>query len=184
MLFRSGYILLGIGLLSNTGLSGAIVHLFNHGITKAALFMGVGALVLRSGSSFYARIEGMGKVMPWTSFAIVIAGLSLIGVPGTAGFISKWVLVQAAIEQGWWPIALAVVASSLLAIIYVWRVIEVLYMKQPADPTPREAPLSMLVPMWIMALSTIWFGLDTDLTMTAARAAADGLLNGFTMGGH
>jgi len=179
-----GYILLGIGMLSTTGLTAAIVHLFNHGITKAALFMGVGALVLRSGSSFYARIEGMGKVMPWTSFAIVIAGLSLIGVPGTAGFISKWVLVQAAIEQGWWPIALAVVASSLLAIIYVWRMIEVLYMKQPADPTPREAPLSMLIPMWIMALSTIWFGLDTDLTMTAARAAADGLLNGFTMGGH
>ncbi len=178
-----GYILLGIGLLSNTALSGAIVHLFNHGITKAALFMGVGALVLRSGSSFYARIEGMGKVMPWTSFAIVIAGLSLIGVPGTAGFISKWVLVQAAIEQGWWWIALAVVASSLLAIIYVWRMIEVLYMKQPVDATRREAPLSMLIPLWIMALSTIWFGLDTDLTMTAARTAADGLLNGFTMGG-
>jgi len=178
-----GYILLGIGLLSATGLSGAIVHLFNHGITKAALFMGVGALVLQSGSSFYARIEGMGKVMPWTSFAIVIAGLSLIGVPGTAGFISKWVLVQAAIEQGWWWIALAVVASSLLAIIYVWRVIEVLYMKQPVDATRREAPLSMLIPMWIMALSTIWFGLDTDLTMSAARAAADGLLNGFVTGG-
>lgn len=178
-----GYILLGIGLLSHTGLSGAIVHLFNHGITKAALFMGVGALVLRSGSSFYARIGGMGKVMPWTSFAIVIAGLSLIGVPGTAGFISKWVLVQAAIEQGWWPIALAIVASSLLAVIYVWRVVEVLYMQQPLDATRREAPLSMLIPLWIMALSTIWFGLDTDLTMAAARAAADGLLNGFTVGG-
>ncbi len=178
-----GYILLGIGLLSSTGLSAAIVHLFNHGITKAALFMGVGAIVLRSGSSFYTRIEGMGKVMPWTSFAIVIAGLSLIGVPGTAGFISKWVLVQAAIEQGWWWIALAVVGSSLLAIIYVWRVIEVLYMKQPVDATRREAPLSMLVPLWIMALSTIWFGLDTEMTMSAARAAAHGLLNGFASGG-
>ena len=74
-------------------------------------------------------------------------------------------------------------ASSLLAIIYVWRMIEVLYMKQPVDATRREAPLSMLIPLWIMALSTIWFGLDTDLTMTAARTAADGLLNGFTMGG-
>lgn len=178
-----GYILLGIGLMSTTGLSAAIVHLFNHGITKAALFMGVGALVLRTGSSFYVKIEGMGKVMPWTSFAIVIAGLSLIGVPGTAGFISKWVLVQAAIEQGWWPIALAVVASSLLAVIYVWRIIEVLYMKQPVDPTRREAPLSMLIPLWIMAGATIWFGIDTELTMNAARTAADGLLNGFSTGG-
>ncbi|KPU83989.1 cation:proton antiporter [Marinosulfonomonas sp. PRT-SC04] len=177
-----GYILLGISLLSTTGLSAAIVHLFNHGITKAALFMGVGAIVLRSGSSFYVRINGMGKVMPWTSFAMVIAGLSLIGVPGTAGFISKWVLVQAALELGWWPIALAIVASSLLSIIYVWRMVEVLYMTAPADPRRREAPLSMLIPIWIMAGSTIWFGLDTELTMSAARAAADGLLNGFAIG--
>ena len=180
-----GYILLGIGLLSTTGLTAAIVHLFNHGITKAALFMGVGALVLRSGSSFYAKIEGMGKVMPFTSFAIVIAGLSLIGVPGTAGFISKWVLVQAAIEQGYWPLALAIVGSSLLAIVYVWRVIETLYMKQPAEGLSRqEAPLTMLVPLWIMAGATVWFGIDTDLTMTAARTAADGLLHGFMAGGQ
>ena len=181
-----GYILVGISLLSTTGLGGAIVHLFNHGITKAALFMGVGALVLRTGSSFYVKIEGMGKVMPFTSFAIVIAGLSLIGVPGTAGFISKWMLVQAAIEQGWWPIALAIVASSLLAVIYVWRVVEVLYMKQPADGyTTKDAPLSMLAPLWIMALATIWFGFDTDLALTAARSAADGFLHGFEMvGGH
>ena len=90
-------------------------------------------------------------------------------------------LVQAALELGWWPIALAIVASSLLAIIYVWRMVEVLYMTAPADPTRREAPLSMLIPIWIMAGSTIWFGLDTELTMSAARAAADGLLNGFAV---
>ena len=105
-----GYILLGIGLLTETGLTGAIVHLFNHGITKAVLFMGVGALALRVGGSWYDRIEGLGKTMPWTSAAIVIGGLSLIGVPGTAGFISKWVLVQAALEKGWWPVALLIVA--------------------------------------------------------------------------
>ncbi len=180
-----GYILLGIGMLSHTGLTASTVHLFNHGITKAALFMGVGALVFRTGSSFYGRLEGMGKLMPFTSFAIVIAGLSLIGIPGTAGFVSKWVLVQAALELGWWPIALAIVASSLLAVIYVWRVVETLYMKQPAAGAARaEAPLSMLIPLWIMALSTIWFGLNTDLTLAAARAAADGFLTDFGAGGQ
>ena len=174
-----GYILLGIALLSHTGLTAAIVHLFNHGITKAALFMGVGALVFNSGSSFYDKIQGMGKTMPFTSFAIVIAGLSLIGIPGTAGFISKWVLVQGALEKGWWPIALLIVVSSLLAVIYVWRVIETLYMKQPVKGAVRkEAPLTMLIPLWIMSLATLWFGFDTDLTLTAARAAADGLLGG------
>jgi multicomponent Na+:H+ antiporter subunit D len=161
------------------------VHLFNHAITKAALFMGAGALVYRCGSSFHDRIQGMGRVMPFTSFAIVIAGLSLIGIPGTAGFVSKWMLVQAAFELGWWPVALLVVASSLLAVMYIWRLVETLYMKQPATGAPdKEAPLVMLVPLWIMALATIYFGIDTDLTLSVARIAADGLLAGFGAGGQ
>ena len=174
-----GYMLLGISLLTELGLTAAIAHLFNHGITKATLFMGVGILVLRSGGSFYNRIQGMGKTMPWTSAAIVIGGLSLIGVPGTAGFISKWVLVEATIEKGWWPISVLIVLSSLLAVIYVWRVFETLYLKAPLAGTDyKEAPLSMLIPMWILALACIYFGFATDVTLTASRAAAQGLLAG------
>jgi multicomponent Na+:H+ antiporter subunit D len=181
-----GYILLGIGMLSETGLTASIVHLFNHGITKAALFMGVGAYVLRANGSFYDRIEGLGRAMPWTSAAVVIGGLSLIGVPGTAGFVSKWVLVQAALEQGWWPVALMIVASSLLAVVYVWRVVEILYLKSPGKVAEgiREAPLTMLVPMWIMALACLYFGLDTNLTLGASGTAAHGLLNSSQLLAH
>jgi len=174
-----GYMLLGIGLLNESGVAAAVAHLFNHGITKAALFMGVGALVLRSGGSFFDRINGMGKLMPWTSAAIVIGGLSLIGVPGTAGFLSKWLLVQGALEKGWWPIAVLVVLSSLLAVIYVWRVIEAMYLRSPAsDIEAKEAPLSMLIPIWIMALACIYFGFATDITLAASHTAAQGLLAG------
>jgi len=174
-----GYILLGISFLSETGLTAAIAHLFNHGITKAVLFMGVGAIVLRTGGTFYDRITGMGQAMPWTSGAIVVGGLSLIGVPGTAGFISKWVLVQGALEKGWWPVALLIVLSSLLAVIYVWRVIEALYLSQPADGVDAsEVSLWMIAPIWMMALACIYFGLATDITITAARSAAHGLLAG------
>ena len=174
-----GYMLLGIGLLSETGLTAAIVHLFNHGITKAALFMAAGAFVLRSGGAFYRNIEGIGRVMPWTSAAAVIAGLSLIGVPGTAGFVSKWVLVQAALEKGWWLVAVLVVASSLLAVLYVWRGIEAIYLKTPApEVEAREAPLAMLVPIWIMALACVYFGLATDITIGAAQTAAESLMAG------
>ena len=176
-----GYILLGIGLLSETGLTAGIAHLFNHAITKATLFMGVGAFVLRAGGSFYDRIEGLGRTMPWTSAAVVIGGLSLIGVPGTAGFISKWLLVQAALEKGWWPVAMLIVASSLLAVVYVWRVVEALYLKTPgtaAAAAARDVPLGMLLPLWGMALATIYFGFDTNLTLGASRTAAQALLAG------
>ena len=174
-----GYMLLGIALMNASGIAATMVHLFNHGITKAALFMGVGALVLRTKSSFYARIRGMGRVMPLTGAAMVVGGLSLIGVPGTAGFISKWVLVQAAFEHGWWPVAFLVVLSSLLAVIYVWRFVEVLYLHAPVPSADkREAPLSMVIPMWVMALACVYFGLHTELTMGAAQTAAAELLAG------
>jgi multicomponent Na+:H+ antiporter subunit D len=174
-----GYILLGVALLSETGLMAAIIHLFNHGITKAALFMGVGAYVLRSGSSFYIHLQGLGKTMPWTSAATVIGGISLIGVPGTAGFLSKWLLVQAALEQGYWPLAILIVASSLLAVMYVWRLIEILYLSTPtSERVVKETPLSMLLPLWLMAIACIYFGFETDITMGAAKVAAQALLSG------
>jgi multicomponent Na+:H+ antiporter subunit D len=180
-LAQIGYMLLGIALLNVTGLTASIVHLFNHGITKAVLFMAVGALVLRADSSFYYRIRGMGRVMPVTAACMVVGGLSLIGVPGTAGFISKWELVQAALEKGWWPISLMVVASSLLAVIYVWRVIEVMYLHQPAtNAVHKEAPWTMLLPMILLAVACVYLGADTQLTLGAAATAAEGLLAGTT----
>ena len=95
----------------------------------------------------------------------------------TVGFISKWYLVQAALAQGWWPVAGLVVASSLVSFAYVWRFIEAAYMY----PTPdgvirREVPLTMLVPMWIFAGASIFFGLNASLTSAAASRAASGLI--------
>jgi multicomponent Na+:H+ antiporter subunit D len=174
-----GYMLLGMAMINAAGLSATMVHLFNHGITKALLFMGVGALVLRTGSSFYDNIGGLGRRMPLTGAAIIVGGLSLIGVPGTAGFVSKWMLVQASFENGWWFIALLVVVSSLLAVVYVWRVFEVLYLVAP-DPAAkvREVPLTMLVPMLVLAGSCLWFGIFTELPLGAAGTAAENLLQG------
>ena len=100
-------------------------------------------------------------------------GLSLIGVPLTVGFISKWYLVLAAIDQQNWLIALVILAGSLLAVAYMWNLIEALFFQQP-EPRPepvREAPLSMLVPMWLLVIANIWFGLDTELTVGVAETA-------------
>ena len=174
-----GYILLGIGFASSLGLTAAIVHIFNHALMKGALFMAVGALVYRIGSSHISQIRGLGRQMPWTFTALVIAGLSLIGVPGTAGFISKWYLVLAAIEHQAWLIALVILAGSLLAVIYIWKLVEALFF-QPASEgkeVVREAPLSLLVPTWILVIANIYFGLHTELTVNAATIAAQVLEN-------
>ncbi|MBT0958685.1 monovalent cation/H+ antiporter subunit D family protein [Alphaproteobacteria bacterium KMM 3653] len=174
-----GYMLLGIAMLNQSGVSATMVHMFNHGITKAVLFMGVGAFVLRAGSSFYDNIGGLGRKMPVTGAVIVIGGLSLIGIPGTAGFVSKWLLVQAAFENDMWPIALLIVLSSLLAVIYVWRVFEVIYLQAPNEwSEASDPPMTMLVPMIILAVACVYFGIFTDLSLGAAGTAAEALLNG------
>ncbi len=174
-----GYMLIGFSMLNTTGVSASLVHLFNHGITKATLFMGVGAMVMYSGSAFFDDLKGLGRKMPLTGATMVVGGLSLMGVPGTAGFISKWVLVQAAFENGWWLLAFAIMLSSLLAVVYVWRIFEVLYLNPPAENcTAHDPPPMMLIPMLVLSAACIWFGFDTELTLGTARTAAESLMAG------
>lgn len=178
-LAQIGYIVLGISIGNTTGLTAAIVHLLNHAVIKGGLFLALGCIVYRIGSPRLADLRGLGREMPLTAAAIVGGGLGLIGVPLTAGFISKWYLVQAALERGWWPLALLVLASSLLAIVYVWRVVEALYFRPaPQRTAVREAPLSMLVPTWLLIGASIWLGIDARASVGAARQAAVLLLGG------
>lgn len=169
-----GYITLGLSMASRDGLTAAVVHLFNHGITKGALFLLVGGVALRAGRPGFERLRGLGGRMPFTSLGIVIAGLSLIGVPGTAGFISKWYLVLGAIEAGRWWLAALIVATSLIALAYVWRFVETAYLSAPGDQTPAagEPPPAMLVPAWLMVAACVYFGFDTSFTVGSARSAA------------
>ena len=127
------YMVLGMGFASVLGLTATLVHVFNHALMKGALFMAVGAIVYRVGSSRLEELNGLGRQMPWTFTAIFIAGLSLIGIPGTAGFISKWYLVLAAIEQQSWLITLVILLGSLLAVIYMWKIVEVMFFRPASD---------------------------------------------------
>ncbi len=172
-----GYMILGISFASALGLMASIMHLFNHAITKAALFMAVGCLVYRLGNVSMERIAGAGQRMPWTMGAFVVAGLSLIGVPLTAGFVTKWHLLLAALEGGFWPVALLLLGTSLLAAIYIWKVVEAAYFRASPDDLKdvREAPLALLIPTWTLALSTIVFGVYTPFTVESARRAAEAL---------
>ena len=172
-----GYMLLGISMASVTGLSAALLHLFNHALIKGALFMALGCVMLRCGAVSLDAVRGLGRQMPWTMGAFAAGGLSLIGVPLTVGFISKWYLVQAAFERGWWPVALLVVASSLLAVIYIWRVIEAAYFQAaPEGREVEEAPLSMLIPLWVLVAANLFFGISADATASVATRAAESLM--------
>jgi multicomponent Na+:H+ antiporter subunit D len=173
-----GYMLLGVSLTSMTGLMAAVIHLFNHAIMKGALFLALGCVAYRIGGLRIDRFAGLGRQMPWTMAAFVVGGMSLIGVPFTAGFVSKWYLILGTIEKGWWPAAVLVLGTSLMAVIYIWRVVEVAYFR----PLPKgrdvvsEAPLSMLIPTWMLAAANLVFGVDPSFVTEAARQAAFALM--------
>jgi multicomponent Na+:H+ antiporter subunit D len=172
-----GYMTLGLSFNTELGVTAGLVHLFNHALMKCGLFLVAGCIVARLGSSAIADMRGLGKRMPLTAAALVVGGLGLIGVPGTAGFVSKWALVSAALEREYFDITFLVLLSSLLALVYVWRLIEVMYLSEPPEGAERhEAPLLFLVPTWLLVAASIYFGISTKSTLGVASAAATQLL--------
>ncbi|MGB0955133.1 MAG: monovalent cation/H+ antiporter subunit D family protein [Panacagrimonas sp.] len=171
-----GYIFAGICLANADGLSAAYLHLINHGVIKATLFAAAGLLLLRMGSTRLEDMAGLARRMPWTFGAILLTGLGLIGVPLTAGFVSKWALALALIEQSQWLVLISVLLSSLLALGYVGHVIEVCWFRDPpSDVSLKSGSASMTAVTWVLALLSIYLGIDASLTSALADAAAQAL---------
>lgn len=176
-----GYITLGIGLGTEDGLTAAIIHIFNHAFVKASLFMALGCMAYRlHGKTRLNDIRGMGRHMPFTSFAFVLAGFGLIGVPLTSGFISKWYLLTATLEEEWWLLTAVIIISSLAATVYIWKVIEALYFGHPKEENDQvvEAPAMMVFPLWMLTSMVIVLGIHTKLNVGVAAAIARYLMGG------
>ncbi|MBN2491264.1 MAG: monovalent cation/H+ antiporter subunit D family protein [Planctomycetes bacterium] len=169
-----GYIMLGLGLHNHASVTGAVVHVFNHAVMKGGLFLALGAVVYRLGGATIGELRGLGRRMPLTAAAIVVGGMGLVGVPATAGFISKWYLVAGCLHGDAWPLAVVILVGSILALLYVWRVVEALYFAVPENPSlpVREAPLALLVPTWVLIGASLYFGLHATFTVATAKAAA------------
>lgn len=175
-----GYMVLGIGLGTQNGLKAALLHMFNHALMKGAIFMAIAGVVYRIGAANLDQFRGLGRQMPLTMAAVVVGGLSLIGVPLTVGFVSKWYLILALLEKGLWPIVGLVLVGSLLAVVYVWKLIEIAYFQQPLEENShiKEAPLTLLMPTWLLVIANIYFGIDTEFTNRASTMAAHALFGG------
>jgi len=169
-----GYMLLGIGIGTTAGLSAGLFHLSTHAVMKGALFMAVAGVVLTYQGTRISDFKGLGRAAPFTMTAFAISGLSLIGMPLTAGFQSKWALLSALLESGWDFAAFVVVASSILAVLYMGRVLQAVFFEAPTNPRKvrREAPLLLLVPLWVLALLNLWVGVQADWVIDLTNAAA------------
>ncbi|MCG8401440.1 MAG: monovalent cation/H+ antiporter subunit D family protein [Firmicutes bacterium] len=174
-----GYITLGIALLNTTGLTGSVLHILNHTLMKGALFMVAGAVVYRLGITSIRDFTGLGKKMPFTMAAFTVGALSMIGVPLTVGFVSKWYLAVGSLEAGMWYLLPVILFSSLLTAVYFWRVIDNIYFKNPVEGSVAvgsgDAPAGVVIPAMTVAALCVVFGIFASWPVTVAQKAA-GLL--------
>ena len=161
-----GYIVLAIGLAPSTslGLTPAVMHILNHAVIKGCMFMAACAFIYKLDLWDIRDFTGLSRKMPYSSLALILAALAMIGMPPSAGFVSKWYLILAALEAGKYFFVAVIFFSTLLMITYFWRLIEIMYIKAPEhdDVAPvawgRELPLSMLIPCVLMGLLTFIIG--------------------------
>jgi formate hydrogenlyase subunit 3/multisubunit Na+/H+ antiporter MnhD subunit len=135
-----GYLMLLFGMPSVYAWQGAIYQVLSHGLAKAALFLAAANLAKRLGSDLLEKLPGADQVMPVSVFALGLAGVNLMGLPPSGGFLAKWLLLTAAWQQQAWHIVIVILLGSLLAAAYVFRVLDLIYARPAAEPAPGAGP--------------------------------------------
>ncbi len=170
-----GYMVGGFWLGNRAGMSGAVLHIINDAVMTLCVFMAAGAIVHKLEDDRLSSMKGVFRKMPVTMAAMVVGGLSLIGVPPTCGFFSKWYLISGGIAAGQYPFVAALIFSSLVNIILFFRLFEIGYFLpfeqlkryQQHDHnshyrrygTRAEAPVDLLVPLVMTAILLIVMGI-------------------------
>ncbi|MBS3898000.1 MAG: monovalent cation/H+ antiporter subunit D family protein [Dethiobacter sp.] len=183
---QMGYILLGISILNERALMGNIFHIFSHAFMKSTLFLAAGAIILKTGKKNIKDLGGIGRQMPFTMFAFTLAALSMIGIPPFNGFLSKWTLSLGAMDAGVPFYVLILLISSLLNGLYYLPIIIAAFFGEEQGEGHKhefvkinEAPYKMLIPIAILAVSCLLFGLlPSNLPFDLSRVAAEYLLRG------
>jgi multicomponent Na+:H+ antiporter subunit D len=165
------YVALGISLANPIGLIGALLHILNHAFMKGCLFQVAGEINYSTDEQQISKFTGLGRLMPLPMGAFTVAALSMIGIPPTAGFFSKWYLVLGCVDNGNWIFAAVILISSLLNAVYFFRVLENIYIKKPPEDKKVEikekVPFEMLVPTLILAAGIIILGIINVLIVNS-----------------
>lgn len=154
-----GYMVGGAWLANEYGITGAILHILNDALMTLCLFMAASAIIYKVGGQQLTDLKGIFRRMPVTMTAFTLGALSMIGVPPTAGFFSKWYLILGGIQAARWEFVTALLFSSLVNAVLFFRIIEIGYFEAPAEKGLNEAPLSMLAPLLLVAASLVVVGL-------------------------
>ncbi|MCK4911781.1 MAG: monovalent cation/H+ antiporter subunit D family protein [Thermodesulfovibrionales bacterium] len=177
------YIVLGVALLSPSGITGSVMHMVLHGFGKITLFFTAGAIYVATHKTNVSQLDGIGKRMPFTMAAFTLGAISMIGIPPMGGFISKWYLVGGAIEADHLPILLVLAASTLLNAGYFLPIIYRAFFLSPPEGESAEgiceAPKAMVIPLTLTALVALGLFFFPGVFLELARIVVAGATGGY-----
>jgi multicomponent Na+:H+ antiporter subunit D len=178
-----GYIALGFSLANQLAFTGAMLHILNHALMKAVLFLAAGGILYKMNTLDITQLRGLPKRMPFTTAAFIIGVLSMVGIPPTGGFFSKIYLIFGAIEAEIWIFVAVILISTMLNFVYFFRVIQFAFFKPYQAKNVKgdnafekikmdELALSMLVPVLILAVVIVLVGFyNGDIVDSIIRLA-------------
>jgi multicomponent Na+:H+ antiporter subunit D len=174
-----GYIVGGVGVANSAAIKGAIFHIVNDALMMACLFAVAGMVMHQTGGHQISDFKGIYKTMPITAIIFTVGASSVIGVPPTCGFFSKWYLLLGGIEAGQWPFVIALLLCTLINVALFFRIVDQgLYLhaqshgSKPPEPSREphagEAPLSMLIPGCVLAILILLVGVFNQVILNRA----------------
>jgi multicomponent Na+:H+ antiporter subunit D len=166
------YIILGAALLTPRGVLGGVAHITNHAVSKITLFFCAGSIYVSTHKTEISQMSGLARRMPWTMAAFALSSLSIVGIPLTSGFVSKWYLALGAVDRHSLLILAVLLVSSLLAAAYLGQILYKAYFESEKEPLlyreVREVPW-IVVPLTITAAASLLLGLYPGLVLGLAR---------------
>ena len=155
-----GYLFLIFPLLPAPGaLQAGVMQVFAHGLAKAGMFAAAGVMIKATGQDTVAGLAGAVERLPVTFFAFGLAGMTLMGLPPSSGFLAKWQIIEAALAQGHWVIAVVALAGGLLAAVYVFRVLREAFLQAPVPDTATAVPRTLEWTAFALAAASVLLGL-------------------------
>ena len=172
------YIILGAGLLTATGLTGSLLHLINHALLKITLFFCAGAIITVTGKKKISELNGVGVRMPLTMLAFTVGSIGMVGILPINGFISKLYLLQGSLDADLLAVVVVLITSAILNALYFFPIVVAAFFREGSFERPQgpEAPLSMLLPVCVLAVVCIVLGLMPDITVPYVRSMVEFLM--------
>jgi multicomponent Na+:H+ antiporter subunit D len=177
-----GYIVLGVTLANPLAFIGAVLHILNHALMKAVLFMSAGGIFSKLGTLDITQLRGLPKKMPFTTTAILIAVFSMVGIPPTGGFFSKIYLIFGAIEASAWVFVAAILISTVLNFFYFFRVIEFSFFKPTTKTDPAREHKTEALKMDEMSMSMLLSTLILAAAIVVVGVYNGGIVDNFIAG--